>query len=64
VDLLLGVGWTLAVGGGVRAVIGLVAIRERRRTGVHDPDQARRGALIYGSAAVLGLLLIAASRIV
>lgn len=63
-DLLFGVGAMLAVGCGLRAVIGIVAMRDRKRTRLHDPNQARRGAVIYGSGALLGLLLIAASRIV
>lgn len=62
VDLLFGVGAMLAVGCGLRAVIGIVATRDRKRTRLHDPNQARCGAVICGSGALLGLLLIAASR--
>lgn len=57
-SFLTSVGWFLLVGAGFRGALGAVTIRQRRRTGEGSVEQAKRGTAIYGTAAVVGLLLL------
>ena len=57
-EIVAGFGFMLLVGGGFRALLAAVGFRERRLSGEGDLAQARRGLLIYASAAVVGLGMI------
>lgn len=56
-EIVLGLGVMLAIGGGFRAVLAILTVRDRERSGDQTVGQARRGAVIYGSVAVVGIAL-------
>jgi len=63
-ELIFGLGIMLAVGGGFRAVLAVLTARYRDREGQHEAARkATRGAVIYGSATALGIVLIALGAI-